>query len=150
MFFVTEKKLYFAQSFFVNKKFLALYFCFANVLKGLSKPLFVQAQKFDRQLEQLSLAHNCFVTVIFSAFHTYRINLSPFTKDFRVWGALTEIFLICLQTDLFGGQSTKLLSTNKRHKRKSDNCLALYVFHCLQGLMIFKDRQVSQTYQFPY
>ena len=24
------------------------------------------------------------------AFHTYRINLSPFTKDFRVWGALIE------------------------------------------------------------
>ena len=24
------------------------------------------------------------------AFHTYRINLSPFTKDFRVWGAHIE------------------------------------------------------------
>ena len=24
------------------------------------------------------------------AFHTYRINLSPFTKDFRVWGAIIE------------------------------------------------------------
>ena len=88
----------------------------------------------------MSLAHNCFVTVIFSAFHTYRINLSPFTKDFRVWGALTEIFLICLLTDLFGGQSTKLLSKNERHERKFDNFLALDVFHCLQGPMIFKDR----------
>jgi len=25
------------------------------------------------------------------ALHTYRINLSPFTKDFRVWGATIEI-----------------------------------------------------------
>ena len=24
------------------------------------------------------------------ALHTYRINLSPFTKDFRVWGASIE------------------------------------------------------------
>ena len=32
------------------------------------------------------------------AFHTYRINLSPFTKDFRVWGALNENYTISLQT----------------------------------------------------
>ena len=82
--------------------------------------------------------------------HSDRINLSPFTKDFRVWGALTEIFLICLLTDLFGGQSTKLLRKNEKHERKFDNFLALDVFHCLQGRMTFKDRQVSQTYGFPY
>ena len=63
------------------------------------------------------------IPVIISAIQTARINLSPFTKDFRVWGALTEIFLICLKTDLFGGQSTKLLSWNDRHNTKSDdNC----------------------------
>jgi hypothetical protein len=32
------------------------------------------------------------------AFHTYRINLSPFTKDFRVWGALNENHPVSLQT----------------------------------------------------
>ena len=31
------------------------------------------------------------------AFHTYRINLSPFTKDFRVWGAPIETKLIYLR-----------------------------------------------------
>jgi len=31
------------------------------------------------------------------AFHTYRINLSPFTKDFRVWGATIETNTIYLQ-----------------------------------------------------
>ena len=31
-----------------------------------------------------------------SAIHTDRINLSPFTKDFRVWVALLEISIICL------------------------------------------------------
>jgi len=30
------------------------------------------------------------------AFHTYRINLSPFTKDFRVWGASIETILFFL------------------------------------------------------
>ena len=34
---------------------------------------------------------------IISAIHTARINLSPFTKDFRVWVALQEISIICLQ-----------------------------------------------------
>ena len=34
---------------------------------------------------------------IISAIHTVRINLSPFTKDFRVWVALQEITIICLQ-----------------------------------------------------
>ena len=34
---------------------------------------------------------------IISAIHTARINLSPFTKDFRVWVALQEITIICLQ-----------------------------------------------------
>ena len=38
-----------------------------------------------------------------SAIHTYRINLSPFTKDFRVWVASHEIYLIYLRTDLLGG-----------------------------------------------
>ena len=32
------------------------------------------------------------------ALHTYRINLSPFTKDFRVWGALIENTRIYLRT----------------------------------------------------
>ena len=31
------------------------------------------------------------------ALHTDRINLSPFTKDFRVWGALNENRLISLR-----------------------------------------------------
>ena len=31
------------------------------------------------------------------ALHTERINLSPFTKDFRVWGALNENQLISLR-----------------------------------------------------
>ena len=31
------------------------------------------------------------------AFHTYRINLSPFTKDFRVWGATIETKSIYLR-----------------------------------------------------
>ena len=37
------------------------------------------------------------VSDIISAIHTARINLSPFTKDFRVWVALLEITIICLQ-----------------------------------------------------
>ena len=36
------------------------------------------------------------VSDIISAIHTARINLSPFTKDFRVWVALLEITIICL------------------------------------------------------
>jgi hypothetical protein len=39
------------------------------------------------------------------AFHTDRINLSPFTKDFRVWGALNENQLISLRLPS-GGYST--------------------------------------------
>ena len=35
------------------------------------------------------------------ALHTYRINLSPFTKDFRVWGAPIETYPISL-TVAFG------------------------------------------------
>ena len=31
-----------------------------------------------------------------STLHTYRINLSPFTKDFRVWGVLIELSIIFL------------------------------------------------------
>ena len=31
------------------------------------------------------------------ALHTYRINLSPFTKDFRVWGAPIETNLFILE-----------------------------------------------------
>ena len=38
------------------------------------------------------------------ALHTLRINLSPFTKDFRVWGALIEKNRIYLRTVL--GQFT--------------------------------------------
>jgi hypothetical protein len=34
------------------------------------------------------------------ALHTNRINLSPFTKDFRVWGAPIEINLIYLRVFL--------------------------------------------------
>ena len=34
------------------------------------------------------------------ALHTYRINLSPFTKDFRVWGALIETILFILESSL--------------------------------------------------
>ena len=30
------------------------------------------------------------------ALHTYRINLSPFTKDFRVWGAPIETNLFLM------------------------------------------------------
>ena len=32
------------------------------------------------------------------ALHTYRINLSPFTKDFRVWGVLNETYWIFLMS----------------------------------------------------
>ena len=32
------------------------------------------------------------------ALHTYRINLSPFTKDFRVWGVLNETYSISLMS----------------------------------------------------
>ena len=39
------------------------------------------------------------------ALHTDRINLSPFTKDFRVWGALNENQLISLRLPS-GGFST--------------------------------------------
>ena len=31
------------------------------------------------------------------ALHTYRINLSPFTKDFRVWGAPIETIKFVLE-----------------------------------------------------
>ena len=36
------------------------------------------------------------VSVISQVFHTIRINLSPFTKDFRVWGTLIESYPISL------------------------------------------------------
>ena len=40
----TKKKKYILPRVFLFiKKLLAFYFCFANLLKGLSKPLFVQA-----------------------------------------------------------------------------------------------------------
>ena len=35
------------------------------------------------------------------ALHTKRINLSPFTKDFRVWGAPIETKLIYLRVTLW-------------------------------------------------
>ena len=43
--------------------------------------------------------------------HTLRINLSPFTKDFRVWVAHIEITFISSMTDFFGRQSTKFRSS---------------------------------------
>jgi hypothetical protein len=36
------------------------------------------------------------------ALHTKRINLSPFTKDFRVWGAPIETISIYLRVSLRG------------------------------------------------
>ena len=39
------------------------------------------------------------------ALHTYRINLSPFTKDFRVWGAPIETILF-----IYGLPSGNLLN----------------------------------------
>ena len=38
--------------------------------------------------------------------HTKRINLSPFTKDFRVWGAPIETKLIYLRVTLWVTSST--------------------------------------------
>ena len=35
------------------------------------------------------------------ALHTYRTNLSPFTKDFRVWGAPIETYPIYLKAALW-------------------------------------------------
>ena len=40
------------------------------------------------------------------ALHTYRINLSPFTKDFRVWGAPIETNLF-----IYGLPSGNFLTT---------------------------------------
>ena len=40
-----------------------------------------------------------------SVIHTARINLSPFTKDFRVWVTFYEILLISFRTATFGQQS---------------------------------------------
>ena len=40
------------------------------------------------------------------AFHTYRINLSPFTKDFRVWGAFIENSTIYLRLSVDSYQKT--------------------------------------------
>ena len=39
---------------------------------------------FYLYLENVNCPHHT------QALHTYRINLSPFTKDFRVWGAPIE------------------------------------------------------------
>ena len=46
------------------------------------------------------------------ALHTLRINLSPFTKDFRVWGATIEHCPICLtatQRRLPYSQTTRIV-----------------------------------------
>ena len=52
------------------------------------------------------------------AFHTYRTNLSPFTKDFRVWGAQIEISSIYLRLQYcsfsFSGPGTSS-DEGKRH-----------------------------------
>ena len=44
----------------------------------------------DFQYSQLSLSIGFLESVSAHALHTERINLSPFTKDFRVWGASNE------------------------------------------------------------
>ena len=44
-------------------------------------------------IKSLHLEKNDFAEILLvasHALHTDRINLSPFTKDFRVWGALNE------------------------------------------------------------
>ena len=54
------------------------------------------------------------------AFHTYRINLSPFTKDFRVWGALIENSTIYLRLSVDSCQKTII-----RHHASNWHCWLL-------------------------
>ena len=42
------------------------------------------------KIKKLPYDHKRDQIIVAQAFHTYRINLSPFTKDFRVWGAIIE------------------------------------------------------------
>ncbi len=49
---------------------------------------------------QKNSENNCYEKsslLCYQALHTDRINLSPFTKDFRVWGACIEIVTIFLK-----------------------------------------------------
>ena len=52
------------------------------------------------------------------ALHTERINLSPFTKDFRVWGASIETQLISLTVTLW---------VTSRSTTKSQPCLQVHI-----------------------
>ena len=74
---------------------------------------------------------DCQVLVIISAIQTNRINLSPFTKDFRVWVAIYEISIIYPQAVPSGTATYNYQKTIHFHNRaKSD-----YTVFGLTGLM---------------
>ena len=63
---------------------------------------------------------DCQVLVIISAIQTDRINLSPFTKDFRVWVAIYEISTIYPQavpsgTATYNYQKKKFISITEQN-----------------------------------
>ena len=93
-FFEGHNFLYFHFSFFLRIVRLAYWpFVHLNNVKGLWKPTV-----FHFRLIMGGQACKVFTST--HALHTYRINLSPFTKDFRVWGAPIENIWICLRTVL--------------------------------------------------
>ena len=71
------------------------------------------------------------------AFHTYRINLSPFTKDFRVWGACIENSNIYLRLSVDSSLKMKLCHVSHCH------CIA-------DCYLVNWDCAMDTPYTFPY
>ena len=62
----------------------------------IAKYLDLQRQRIICVLSAVSPSAPCHTQVL----HTNRINLSPFTKDFRVWGTTIETLHISLRVTL--------------------------------------------------
>ena len=62
----------------------------------IAKYLDLQRQQIICVLSAVSPSVQCYTQVL----HTKRINLSPFTKDFRVWGTPIETLHISLRVTL--------------------------------------------------
>ena len=101
-------KCYVGKDFFGGHNFLYFHFSvfFVQIMRLAYWP-FVELKNV-KGLWNPTVFHFCLIMwgqackdfISTHALHTYRINLSPFTKDFRVWGAPIEIIGIYLRTVL--------------------------------------------------
>ena len=67
--------------------------CFSTPHSSCAKPIFCRGKKSVHKFHLNAGFNNPLLYTMCrhtQALHTYRINLSPFTKDFRVWGAPIE------------------------------------------------------------